>query len=94
MNSVEDRQNMNKLEPFFQYLCSSLNMINVYLRLQFHEGETCYRFLEAQKHHPAEEVPEFKRAGIWDSFGGSNVYACPVCTLPTVHLLEMNLFLS
>lgn len=64
MNTAEDRQNSNKLELFFQYLCSSLNMINVYLCLQFHIRGTCYRFLKAQKHHPAEEAPEFKRAGI------------------------------
>lgn len=86
------RQAEYKLEPFFQYLCSSLNMMNVYLCLQFHVRGTCYRFLKVQRHHPAEEVPEFKRAGNWDNSGGSNVDTCPVCTLSTVHL-EMNLFL-
>lgn len=92
MEAAEDRKNTNKLEPSSQYLCGSLNMMNVYLCFQFHVRGTCYRFLKVQKHHPAEEVPEFKRAGNWDNFGGSNVGTCLVCTLSTVHLLDMNLF--
>lgn len=69
-------------------------MIDVYLCFGFMSEELVNRFLKAQKHHPAEEVPEFKRSGIWHGCGGSNVDSCLVCTQFTIQLLEMNLFLS